>query len=51
MSSLSKYVPFIGQIISAGIGYKLTTAFGDRYISEAKDMALELLSEMVVAQN
>lgn len=38
-----KYVPFVGQAISAGIGYKMTDSFGCELIEEADALADEIL--------
>ena len=38
-----KYVPFVGQAIAAGIGYKMTDSFGSDLINEANDFADQIL--------
>lgn len=38
-----KYIPFVGQIASAGIGYKMTYSFGDNLIKESESLVNEIL--------
>ncbi|MBF2708698.1 GTPase [Flavobacterium soyangense] len=38
-----KYIPIIGQIASAGIGYKMTYSFGDNLIMESESLVNEIL--------
>lgn len=42
--SVLKYVPFVGQAIAAGIGYKLTDSFGEDLIKESNSLAEEILA-------
>lgn len=44
----AKYIPFIGQAIAAGLGYKLTYNFGDDLINESEKLAKELLEHIIV---
>lgn len=37
-----KYIPFIGQIVAAGIGYKMTHIFGEDVINETYELAKEV---------
>lgn len=39
--SVSKWVPFIGQAIAAGLGYRLTSSIGDKMLKDAEDIAIE----------
>ena len=38
-----KYIPFVGQIAAAGIGYKMTDSFGSDLIDESHEFAKEIL--------
>ncbi|OOV25958.1 hypothetical protein BXU11_15000 [Flavobacterium sp. LM5] len=38
-----KYIPFVGQIAAAGIGYKMANSFGSDLIDESHDFAKEIL--------
>lgn len=49
VKNISKYIPIIGQIISAGIGYSMTLSFGESYLDEVEDKANALLDELVAA--
>lgn len=41
---VAKYIPFLGQAIAAGIGYKMTYSFGVELLEEAYDLAEEILA-------
>lgn len=45
----AKYVPFIGQAIAAGLGYKLTFNFGEDLINESEKLSKELLEHIIDA--
>ena len=47
IKNVAKFLPFIGNIISAGIGYKMTTAFGEQYLDEAEEHAERILQKVV----
>lgn len=47
IKNISKFLPFVGQLISAGIGYKMTTSFGETYLDEAEEQADKLLIEIM----
>lgn len=47
IKSISKFLPFIGSIVAAGVGYKMTTAFGERYLEEAENLAEQLLEQVL----
>jgi uncharacterized protein (DUF697 family) len=38
-----KYIPFVGQIAAAGIGYKMTDSFGSDLIDESESLVREIL--------
>ena len=40
--SLSKWVPFVGQAIAAGIGFKMTSSLGEDMIEEGEKTAIEI---------
>lgn len=44
--TLVKWIPFIGQIIAAGIGYKITISFGNDVIEECHKGALEVVEAL-----
>jgi small GTP-binding protein len=44
VANSSKWVPFVGTLISAGLGYKLTYAFGEKLISECEAAAKEVIA-------
>ena len=43
LKNSSKLLPFVGTLVSAGIGYKMTASFGDGYLTEAEEKAQHLL--------
>ena len=45
IKEVGKYIPFIGQLISAGIGYKMTVKFAEDFIEEASNLSLQILKE------
>ena len=47
MKQLSRFLPFVGQIIAAGIGYKMTTALGEQVVDDVELAALALFDQMV----
>ena len=47
IKAVSKFLPFVGYLVSAGIGYKMTISFGERYVDEAEEKADELLIEVL----
>lgn len=49
IKNISKYIPLIGQVISAGIGYTMTLAFGEDYLDQVEEKANALLDELVAA--
>lgn len=49
IKNVSKFLPFVGSIISAGIGYKMTIAFGEEYLSDAEKNAEALINEILKA--
>lgn len=38
---ISKWIPFVGQAIAAGLGYKLTSSIGENMLNDAEDIARE----------
>lgn len=36
---ISKWIPFVGQAIAAGLGFKLTTSIGNTMLNDAEDIA------------
>lgn len=45
VKEFGKYIPFIGQAISAGIGYKMTIWFAEDFIEEASALSQKVLKE------
>lgn len=44
VKTFSKYIPFIGQAIAAGLGYAITSNVGNSYLSDCHELAEEILS-------
>lgn len=44
--TVSKWIPFVGQAIAAGIGFKMTSSLGNDMIVEAEAIALELFETL-----
>ena len=42
----SKWVPFIGTLISAGLGYKLTYHFGEKLLADCEAAAKEIIQAL-----
>ncbi|MFK4750792.1 GTPase [Oceanobacter antarcticus] len=47
IKNTTKFLPFVGQLVSAGIGYKMTTSFGETYLDEAAEKSELLLLEVL----
>lgn len=43
VKTFAKYIPFAGQAIAAGIGYKITSNVGGSYLNDCHDLAAEAL--------
>jgi predicted GTPase len=41
--TIAKWIPIIGQLIAAGIGYKIAIGFGNRLVDECHEAAMKLL--------
>jgi len=46
---VAKYVPFLGQMVAAGIGWKATSMMGEQLVEDASGLASEIL-EAVICQ-
>jgi small GTP-binding protein len=44
VANSAKWVPFVGTLISAGVGYKLTYSFGEKLINECEAAAEEIIA-------
>jgi predicted GTPase/uncharacterized protein (DUF697 family) len=49
--SLSKYIPLVGTLISAGLGYKRTYSYGEQLIDDCEAVAKEVLREFNPSQD
>lgn len=47
VKNISHFLPFVGNLVAAGLGYRLTVAFGEQYIGEAEALARQLLDEVI----
>ncbi len=47
VKQLSRFPPFVGQLVAAGISYKITIAFGEQVSDEIELAALALFDQMV----
>mgnify|MGYP001211634143 CR=1 FL=1 len=45
--TIAGWIPMVGQIISAGIGYKMTISFAAELIDESEKKSLELLQTLI----
>jgi small GTP-binding protein len=43
IKSISKYIPFVGQAIAAGIGYAITSNVGSSYLNDCHELAEQIL--------
>ncbi|MEF8759172.1 MAG: GTPase [Candidatus Accumulibacter sp. UW25] len=43
VKSFAKYIPYIGQLIAAGLGYAITSNVGNSYLSDCHELAEEIL--------
>ena len=48
VKNIGKYLPFVGHLVAAGIGYKMTASFGEEYMNDAEDKAASLLDQVVI---
>jgi uncharacterized protein (DUF697 family) len=44
IKTTSKWIPFVGQAIAAGIGFKMTSSIGNDMINDAEEIATEILN-------
>lgn len=44
--TVSKWIPFVGQAIAAGIGFKMTSSLGTDMVDEAEAIAIELFNSV-----
>ncbi|MBR3623100.1 MAG: hypothetical protein IKN43_07120 [Selenomonadaceae bacterium] len=44
-NKLKKYIPLVGQAISAVLGYKMIVAVGEHYIDDCYKLATEILED------
>jgi hypothetical protein len=42
--SLVRYVPFVGQMVAAGLGYAITSNAGQSYLADCHELAREVLA-------
>lgn len=47
VKNVSALLPIIGSLLAAGLGYRMTTAFGEQYIQEAEQLARQVLQQVV----
>lgn len=47
VKNISKFLPILGNLISAGVGYKMTAYFGEQYLNEAEDLAEKMLDSFM----
>ena len=45
VKSFAKYIPFIGPVIAAGIGYAITSNVGNSYLKDCHELAQEALDK------
>ena len=48
---VSKWIPFVGPLIAAGIGWYTTFMFGDQLVGEAEALAREILNGIVAGSD
>jgi predicted GTPase len=46
MKNTSKWVPFVGTLVSAGLGYQLTYRFGDQLIDDCESAAKQVIASL-----
>ncbi|WP_445748780.1 GTPase [Polaribacter sp.] len=44
--SFIKWIPFVGQVIAAGIGFKMTSTIGNDMINDAEKLAIDILASI-----
>lgn len=47
IKNVSALLPIVGNLLAAGLGYRMTTAFGEQYIQEAEQLAQQVLQQVV----
>lgn len=45
VKSFSKWIPFVGQLIAASIGFAITMAAGNDYLNDCHQIAEHILEE------
>jgi hypothetical protein len=48
LKNTSKWVPFVGTLVSAGLGYQLTYRFGEQLIDDCEFAAREVIASLEV---
>ncbi|MDQ7017348.1 MAG: GTPase domain-containing protein [Gammaproteobacteria bacterium] len=43
LKAVTKYIPFVGQVVAAGLGYAITSNAGKNYLDDCHDLAFETL--------
>jgi predicted GTPase len=46
----SRWIPFVGPLISAGLGWRATFTLGEQMLNEAEALALELLADVLTPE-
>jgi len=49
VKAASKYIPIIGQVIAAGLGYGITSNIGNYYLDECHELARQILENKLEA--
>lgn len=44
--TVSKWIPFVGQAIAAGIGFQMTSSLGNEMVDDAEALALEIFNSL-----
>ena len=47
VKNIAAFLPVVGSLMAVGVGYKMTTAFGEQYHAEARALARQLLDRMI----
>lgn len=49
--NVASFLPVVGTLVSVGVGYRMTVAFGEHYHEEARVLARQLLERIIAEQD
>lgn len=50
LKTIAKYIPIVGQLVAAGLGYAITSSVGNSYLEDCHQLAKEILENNLQAK-